>query len=469
MAAAWLSGGGGGGAGLGGAVYDDGGSFTAEGVTFTNDVARGGNGGEPASATAAAAAAAAASAARATAPAGLVGSTAVVTAAAAAAALAAAAAGGLVATAAPAAPAASAAAAVAAAASAAAVVATAASAAAPVAAEPSAATAAAAAAEPASAAASSATAARSLSSTTRSPATPRQEGPAGTARPRHRPAAPGSGYGGAVFAVNGTVNATFVTFSSNTAEDGNGNALDGTDVYVLTDLTDTGVHGGGTFNGTFVDDILGQSSATTSDFVANSINGGTAPTLTAQYDLISNNNPSIGTGLPTSGPGMLIGDDPMLGALVSNGGPTPTMALMPTSPAIAAGITADYPGTNTPITTDQRGYSPRDHARHRGLRVHPSHPDGHGPEPDQRPGVRRHFGDDHRHRLHRRHGGRLRHHPGDQRHHRQRHHDHRRQSGGHRHRGRDRDHGRRDVALDARRSFHLHLINDRNRRNLSRG
>ncbi len=38
-------GGGGGGAGLGGAVYDDGGSFTAEGVTFTNDVARGGNGG----------------------------------------------------------------------------------------------------------------------------------------------------------------------------------------------------------------------------------------------------------------------------------------------------------------------------------------------------------------------------------------------------------------------------------------
>ena len=54
---------------------------------------------------------------------------------------------------------------------------------------------------------------------------------------------------------------------------------------------------------------------------------------------------------------MLIGGDPMLGALASNGGPTPTMALMPTSPAIAAGITADYPGTDTPITTDQRGYA----------------------------------------------------------------------------------------------------------------
>ena len=38
-------GGGGGGAGLGGAVYDDGGTFTAEGVTFANNVAQGGDGG----------------------------------------------------------------------------------------------------------------------------------------------------------------------------------------------------------------------------------------------------------------------------------------------------------------------------------------------------------------------------------------------------------------------------------------
>ena len=38
-------GGGGGGAGLGGAVYDDSGSFTADGVTFTNNLAQGGVGG----------------------------------------------------------------------------------------------------------------------------------------------------------------------------------------------------------------------------------------------------------------------------------------------------------------------------------------------------------------------------------------------------------------------------------------
>ena len=120
-------------------------------------------------------------------------------------------------------------------------------------------------------------------------------------------------------------------------------------------MTDSGVHGGGTFDGTFVDDILGQSSATTSDFVANSTSGGAAPTLTAQHDLISNNSPTSGTGLPT-GPTVLRGD-PNLGSLLANGGPTLTLALMPTSPAIAAGIPADFPGTQTPITTDQRGDS----------------------------------------------------------------------------------------------------------------
>jgi large repetitive protein len=158
------------------------------------------------------------------------------------------------------------------------------------------------------------------------------------------PSVSGSGYGGAIFAVNGTLSATFDTFSSNAAYTGGyGGAVDGTDVYVLTDSTDAGIRGGGTFTGSFVDDILGQSSASTSDFAANSINGGTAPSLTAQYDLISNNSPSIGTGLPT-GP-TVIGDDPQLFALLSNGGPTPTLAQMPTSPAIAAGIPADFPGT----------------------------------------------------------------------------------------------------------------------------
>ena len=44
-----------------------------------------------------------------------------------------------------------------------------------------------------------------------------------------------------------------------------------------------------------------------------------------------------------------------LAALGNFGGPTQTMALLPGSPALGAGVIADYPGTSTPITTDQRG------------------------------------------------------------------------------------------------------------------
>jgi hypothetical protein len=44
-----------------------------------------------------------------------------------------------------------------------------------------------------------------------------------------------------------------------------------------------------------------------------------------------------------------------LGKLGNYGGPTQTVALLRGSPAIGNGIVADYPGTHTLITTDQRG------------------------------------------------------------------------------------------------------------------
>ncbi len=50
----------------------------------------------------------------------------------------------------------------------------------------------------------------------------------------------------------------------------------------------------------------------------------------------------------------LVGGNPLLAPLGDYGGPTQTMALLPGSPAIGKGIIADYPGTSTPITTDQR-------------------------------------------------------------------------------------------------------------------
>ena len=90
--------------------------------------------------------------------------------------------------------------------------------------------------------------------------------------------APGSGYGGAVFAVNGTLTATFVTFSGNTAEERRRRCPRWHRClprYRRRD--DGGVQGNGTLDGTFTDDILGQSTAATSDFVADSFNGGAAP------------------------------------------------------------------------------------------------------------------------------------------------------------------------------------------------
>jgi len=143
-----------------------------------------------------------------------------------------------------------------------------------------------------------------------------------------------------VFAVNGSLNATFVTFSSNSAAQG------GTDLYVLGDKTDAGVLGNGTATVTLTNDILGQSGTTTvSDFFANSTSGGSAPSLGGGNNLISD-NPSSPNGFTG---GTLSATDPLLAALANNGGPTQTMALQAGSPAIDAGVAVSS------ITTDQRG------------------------------------------------------------------------------------------------------------------
>jgi hypothetical protein len=83
-----------------------------------------------------------------------------------------------------------------------------------------------------------------------------------------------------------------------------------------------------------------------------SINGARA-TLTNTI-VAGNSGADTGGGSFTS-TNNLIGVDPLLAPLGDYGGATPTMPLLPGSPAIGKGITADYPGTSTPITTDQRG------------------------------------------------------------------------------------------------------------------
>jgi hypothetical protein len=78
--------------------------------------------------------------------------------------------------------------------------------------------------------------------------------------------------------------------------------------------------------------------------------------MQATFANVSNTLLGVGDGaigIPNGSAGNLVGLDPKLGPLQDNGGPTPTMALLPGSPAINAG------SNPLNLTADQRGYTPR--------------------------------------------------------------------------------------------------------------
>lgn len=102
--------------------------------------------------------------------------------------------------------------------------------------------------------------------------------------------------------------------------------------------------GGGIFNTglvTIANSILAGNTAT-----ANEGADVLGPLNSLGYNLIQQTNDATITNLVT---GNLYGVDPLLGSLKNNGGPTPTHALLPGSPAIDAGSAADFPAA------DQRG------------------------------------------------------------------------------------------------------------------
>ena len=153
----------------------------------------------------------------------------------------------------------------------------------------------------------------------------------------------GSGMGGAVFMRNGTLNATFDTFSLNAATNGDSTPGDASGIYIVGD--------GAAASAALMDDILGQSgTSSTADIDSSAINAGTAPSFSGSLNNLITDN-GVG-GLPD---GAYVGGDPELGPLSSNGGPTQTMALANGSPAFMSGTAADDPTTEVPITTDQRG------------------------------------------------------------------------------------------------------------------
>ena len=138
----------------------------------------------------------------------------------------------------------------------------------------------------------------------------------------------GSGYGGAIFTLNGQIFLDDDTISGNTAAQG------GAGVYLLGN----GVNATATINNT----IIGQSATSVADFVANTTNSGT--TFTSGFGNL------IGTATGFSGR-IVSTADPDVAALGSYGGPTQTMPPLPGSPAIDAGHSIFLMG----VITDQRG------------------------------------------------------------------------------------------------------------------
>ncbi len=158
----------------------------------------------------------------------------------------------------------------------------------------------------------------------------------------------------------GTLYLTNVTLSGNTANIGGGldNLTSASATLIgVTVSGNSGTLGGGIYNSGTV--------SLTDTIVAKQVGGADIDnhqgTLSGSYNLIGD-----GTGQTvlssTDGNHNQVGNsttpiDPLLAPLGNYGGPTQTMALLPGSPAIGAGVQANYPGTTTPITTDQRGFA----------------------------------------------------------------------------------------------------------------
>ena len=167
-----------------------------------------------------------------------------------------------------------------------------------------------------------------------------------------------AGLGGAIYNASGsTLNLTNCTLAGNFAQEGGGiYNYDGAPVNLLhTTITDnSSARGGGLFT------------YSGGDLLVNTIIAGNHAYLSFGYDMDGNNG--AGTHVSSSSHHNLIGDaastgglsngvnnnivgaNPLLNGLVSNGGPTMTAALSPGSPALnaaAAGL----------ATTDQRGVS----------------------------------------------------------------------------------------------------------------
>ncbi len=133
-------------------------------------------------------------------------------------------------------------------------------------------------------------------------------------------------YGAGLFALGGSVTVTGTTIAGNA---GNGPNPASTGGVLLS--------GPGPFS--LRDTLIGDNTGNHPDFATVM-----SPAASVGFSLIEN---ATGAAITATGPNVL-GQDPRLGPLADNGGPTPTEALLDGSPALDAGISEG-------LTTDQRG------------------------------------------------------------------------------------------------------------------
>ena len=167
-------------------------------------------------------------------------------------------------------------------------------------------------------------------------------GTGGVARGSGFAGSSGLGLGGAIFSRSGAVILVASTIAGGTADAGGG-------LFLLGD----GSRGNGKAVAVIDNTIIAGTADGADDFESATIGVGSLSLLGA-HDLIQTNAKS--NGFPIN-PTIITGEDPLLGLLSDNGGPTATMALLQGSPAIDAGANTfvTSPPLEGPPYTDQRG------------------------------------------------------------------------------------------------------------------
>lgn len=161
---------------------------------------------------------------------------------------------------------------------------------------------------------------------------------------------------GGIYASSGTVTLTNTTVSGNSAANAGGGVFAAGGTATLTNTTISGntsqTSGGvGSSGGTvtFANTILGTN--TGGDCSASN------STINAGHTLIADAASAAACGIGVGGVnGNIIGQDPLLAPLGSNGGPTQTRALDAVSPALNAGSLALAISGNDTLNYDQRGF-----------------------------------------------------------------------------------------------------------------